>query len=337
MEIKKKFRPDSSLKIMDQVRQVLRYHHYAYRTERTYCDWIEYYIKFHKCKRHPREMGKIEIEAFLSHLATERNVSASTQRQALNAIIFLYKHVLDLPVSENLEPVRAKKHVRPPVVMSKHEVQRVIFQMRGLHLLMARMLYGCGLRLMECIRLRIMDIDFDRNLIYVRAAKGGKDRTTLFPESIRDELRQHVEKVRKIHEQDLAEGFGDVYLPGALAKKYPNASGEFRWQYLFPAKNLSVDPRSGVKRRHHVMESGLQKAVKIAVNRAGIVKRVSCHTFRHSFATHMLENGVNIRVVQELMGHTDVKTTEIYTHVMEKDISVVSSPLDILERGETVL
>ncbi len=318
---------------MEQVRQVLRYHHYAYRTERTYCDWIEYYIKFHKCKKHPREMGKTEIEAFLSHLATERNVSASTQRQALNAIIFLYKHVLDLPVSENLEPVRAKKYVRPPVVMSKQEVQRVIAQMRGLHLLMARLLYGCGLRLMECIRLRIMDLDFDRNLIYVRAAKGGKDRTTLFPKSICDELRQHVEKVRKIHDHDLGQGFGDVYLPNALSRKYPNASGEFRWQYLFPAKNLSIDPRSKIKRRHHVMESGLQKSVKVAVERAGIAKRVSCHTFRHSFATHMLENGVNIRVVQELMGHTDVKTTEIYTHVMEKDITAVSSPLDVLERG----
>ncbi len=282
-------------------------------------------------------MGKIEIEAFLSHLATERNVSASTQRQALNAIIFLDKHVLDLPVSDNLEPVRAKKYVQPPVVMSKQEVQRVTVHMRGLHLLMVRILYGCGLRLMECIRLRILDIDFDRNLIYVRAAKGGKDRTILFPKSIRDELRQHVEKVRQIHEQDLAQGFGDVYLPNALSKKYPNASREFCWQYLFPAKNLSIDPRSNnVKRRHHVMESGLQKAVKVAVDRAGIVKRVSCHTFRHSFATHMLENGVNIRVVQGLMGHADVKTTEIYTHVMAKDITVVSSPLDILERGEAI-
>ena len=309
---------------------MLRYHHYAYRTEQTYCGWIEQYIKFHKCKKHPREMGKTEIEAFLSHLATDRNVSASTQRQALNAVIFLYKHVLDMPVAEDIEPVRARKYIRPPVVMSKHEVQRVFLHMQGIHLLMARMLYGCGLRLMECIRLRIKDLDFDRNLVYVCAAKGGKDRTTLFPKSIQEELRQHVEKVRKIHEQDLEQGFGEVYLPIALSRKYPNASREFRWQYVFPAKNLSVDPRSKVKRRHHILESGLQKAIKVAVERAGITKRISSHTFRHSFATHMLENGVNIRVVQELMGHADVKTTEIYTHVMAKDISVVSSPLDIL-------
>lgn len=199
---------------------------------------------------------------------------------------------------------------------------------------MVRMLYGSGLRLMECIRLRIMALDFERNVIYVRAAKGGNDRITLFPKSIREELRQQVEKVREIHEQDLTQGFGEVYLPNALSKKYPNASREFRWQYLFPAKNLNVDPRSNIKRRHHILESGLQKAVKVAVDRAGIMKRVSCHTFRHSFATHMLENGVNIRAVQELMGHADVKTTEIYTHVMEKDITVVLSPLDMLECSE---
>ena len=266
----------------------------------------------------------------MSHLATDRNVSASTQRQALNAVIFLYKRVLDMPIAEDIEPVRAKKYIRPPVFMSKHEVQRVFVHMQGIHLLMARMLYGCGLRLMECICLRIKDLDFDRNLVYVCAAKGGKDRTTLFPKSIHKELHQHVEKVRKIHEQDLEQGFGEVYLPIALSRKYPNASREFRWQYVFPAKNLSVDPRSKIKRRHHILESGLQKAIKKAVDRARIMKRVSSHTFRHSFATHMFENGVNIRVVQELMGHADVKTTEIYTHVMAKDISVVSSPLDIL-------
>lgn len=330
MENKRKFRPAHDLKLMDQVRQVLQYHHYAYRTEQTYCNWIEQYVRFHKCKRHPREMGKKEIEGFLSHLATERKVSASTQRQALNAVIFLYKHVLDIPVAENIEPVRAKKFIRPPVVMSNREVQRVLVNMQGIHLLMARMLYGCGLRLMECIRLRIKDLDFDRNLVYVCMAKGGKDRITLFPKSIQEELLQQVERVRKVHERDLAQGFGEVYLSESLSRKYPNASREFRWQYLFPSKNLSIDPRSKVKRRHHVLESGLQKAVKQAVDRAMITKRVSCHTFRHSFATHMLESGVNIRIVQELMGHADVKTTEIYTHVMDKDFSVVVSPLDIL-------
>ena len=334
MENKRKFRPAQDLKLMDQVRQVLQYHHYAYRTEQTYCNWIEQYIRFHKCNKHPREMGKKEIEAFLSHLATGRNVSASTQRQALNAVIFLYKHVLDLPVSEGIEPVRAKKYIRPPVVMSKHEVQRVFVHMQGIHLLMARMLYGCGLRLMECIRLRIKDLDFDRNLVYVCMAKGGKDRTTLFPKSIQEELCQQVERVRKVHDQDLAQGFGEVYLPESLSRKYPNASREFRWQYVFPSKYLSIDPRSRIKRRHHVLESGLQKAVKLAVNRAMITKRVSCHTFRHSFATHMLENRVNIRVVQELMGHADVKTTEIYTHVMDKDFSVVESPLDNLNTNK---
>ena len=307
------------MKLLDQVRQVLRYHHYAYRTEQTYCDWIIQYVKFHKCRKPPREMGKTEIDAFLSYLATERKVSASTQKQALNAIIFLYKHVLDVQIAEELEPVRAKKRIRPPVVMTKQEVQHVFSQMQGVHLLMARVLYGCGLRLMECIRLRIQDLDIDRSLLYVRAAKGGKDWTTVFPKSIREEMRTHVEKVRNLHEQDLAQGLGEVYLPEALSRKYKNASREFRWQYVFPAKNFSVDPRSGVKRRHHVLESGLQKAVKVAVERAGITKRVSCHTFRHSFATHMFENGVNIRVVQELMGHADVKTTEIYTHVMEKE------------------
>ena len=275
-------------------------------------------------------MGKTEIDAFLSHLATQGRFSASTQRQALNAIVFLYRRVLDQPIEDQLEPVRAKKHSRPPVVMTQAEVQRVISHIGGTHLLMAKMLYGCGLRLMECVRLRIQDLDFDRNIVYVRAAKGGKDRTTLFPQSIQPELRRHLEKVKRIHDEDHAKGYGEVYLPGALARKNPSATREFRWQYVFPAKNLSHDPRSNVVRRHHVLESGLQKAVKAAVNRAGITKSVSCHTFRHSFATHMLENGVNIRVVQELMGHADVKTTEIYTHVMEKDISAVISPLDHL-------
>jgi len=325
-----KFRPDPKLKLMDQVRQVLRYHHYAYRTEQTYCDWILRYIKFHGGKTHPAQMGKTEIDAFLSHLAVHGRVSASTQRQALNAIVFLYRHVLDQPIEDQLEPVKAKKRFRPPVVMTQAEVQRVLSQIVGTHLLMAKILYGCGLRLMECVRLRVQDLDFDRNIVYVRAGKGGKDRTTLFPKSIQPELRRHLERVKCLHEEDLAKGYGEVYLPGALARKYPSAAREFRWQYVFPAKSLSHDPRSHALRRHHVLESGLQKAVKTAVTRAGINKSASCHTFRHSFATHMLENGVNIRVVQELMGHADVKTTEIYTHVMEKDISAVSSPLDRL-------
>ena len=328
MENKRTFRPDPNLKLMDQVRQVLRYHHYAYRTENTYCDWIVRYIKYFGAKKHPQDMGKTEIDAYLSHLATERKVSASTQRQALNAIIFLYRHVLDQPIAEQIEPTRAKRHPRPPVVMAKNEVRRVLAQMQGIHFLMAKMLYGAGLRLMECIRLRVQDLDFERNLIYVRSAKGNKDRTTLFPKSIQVEMRHQLEKVKRFHDEDLAQGYGGVYLAEALARKYPHAAQEFRWQYVFPAKKRSVDPRTRVERRHHVLESGLQKAVKVAVDRAGITKRVGCHTFRHSFATHMLEDGVNIRVLQELMGHADVKTTEIYTHVMEKDISATVSPLD---------
>ena len=331
MENKRKFRPDPSLKLMDQVRQVLRYHHYAYRTEQTYCDWIVRYIKYFGAKKHPQDMGKTEIDAYLSHLATERKVSASTQRQALNAIIFLYRHVLDQPIAEQIEPTRAKRHPRPPVVMTKNEVRRVLAQMQGIHLLMAKMLYGAGLRLMECIRLRVKDLDFERKLIYVRSAKGNKDRTTLFPKSIQLEMRHQLEKVKRSHDEDLVQGYGRVYLPEALARKYPHAAQEFRWQYMFPAKKRSVDPRTRIERRHHVLESGLQKAVKVAVDRAGITKRVGCHTFRHSFATHMLEDGVNIRVLQELMGHADVKTTEIYTHVMEKNLSAVLSPLDDLQ------
>ena len=330
MESKAKFRPDSNLRLMEQVRQVLRYHHYAYRTEQTYCDWILRYIRFHGAKRHPLEMGKAEIEAFLSHLATEGKVSASTQRQALNAIVFLYREVLDQPIEGEIAAVRAKRHSKVPVVMTQGEVQRVLGEMNGIHLLMAKLLYGGGLRLMECVRLRVQDLDFERSLIYLRAAKGGKDRSTLFPRAIHDEMKRHIEKVRRLHEEDLSRGFGEVYMPEALGRKYRGASKEFRWQYVFPSKTLSRDPRTGVTRRHHVLESGLQKAVKTASDRAGITKRVSCHTFRHCFATHLLENGVNIRVVQELMGHADLKTTEVYTHVMQRDLNAVASPLDHL-------
>ena len=330
MENKEKFKPDPQLRLMDQVRQVMRYHHYAYRTEKTYCDWILRYIKFHGGKTHPRDMAKSEIEAFLSHLATHENVAASTQRQALNAIVFLYRSVLDIHIDGLIEPVKAKRQSRPPVVMSKNEVQHVFAQMQGIHLLMARLLYGSGLRLMECIRLRIQDLDFERSILYVRSGKGGKDRVTVLPKSVQADLQVHVDRVKRLHDEDLLHGCGEVYLPGALERKYRNAAREFRWQYLFPSKKLSRDPRTDILRRHHVLESGLQKAVKTAVDRTGIMKRVGCHTFRHSFATHMLENGVNIRVLQELMGHADVKTTEIYTHVMNKDIEAVTSPLDIL-------
>ena len=256
-------------------------------------------------------------------------MAASTQRQALNALVFLYNHVLDKPIGDDIAPVKAKKRRRPPVVMTKTEVRQVLNQMKGTHLLMAKVMYGGGLRLMECLRLRVMDLDFAKAQVYVRG-KGGKDRLTTLPPSIYGDLEAHLSRVENLHKADLEAGYGDVYLPEALARKYRSASREYRWQYVFPAKNLSKDPRSDMFRRHHVLESGLQKAVKTAVDRAGITKRVGTHTFRHAFATHLLEDGINIRVVQELMGHADVKTTEIYTHVMEKDIQAVRSPLETL-------
>jgi integron integrase len=329
MEDKKKFKPDSNRKLMDQVREVLRYYHYAYRTEQTYCDWIKRFLKFYKFSRHPKEMGAAEVEGFLSHLATEGKVAAATQRQALNAIIFLYREVLDIELG-GIAPLRSKKQRKPPTVLTKNEVQQILRCMEGTHQLMGKLLYGCGLRLMECIRLRIQDVDFGQGRIFVRGGKGGKDRTVALPESLRVVLVEHVEKVKVLHRADLKAGFGEVYIPEALARKYPNACHEMGWQYVFPAKNRSIDPRSGKKRRHHVKESGLQKAVKTAVRQVGIAKRVGCHTMRHSYATHLLENGTNIRIVQDLMGHKDVKTTEIYTHVMDKDIDAVKSPLDLL-------
>ncbi len=328
MENKPRFTPDPDLKLMDQVRQVLRYYHYAYRTEKTYCDWILRFVKYHGSKIHPKDMGKNHVEAFLSHLATKERVAAATQRQALNAIVFLYRDVLLKPIEGQIAPIRSKRHPHVPVVMTQAEVKRVLSFMSRTHLLMAKLLYGSGLRLMECVRLRVQDLDFDKGIIYVRHAKGGKDRVSLFPKVLHVELQNHLQRVKELHSQDLVTGHGEVYLPDALSRKYPKAGKEFRWQYVFPSKNLSTDPYTGVLRRHHVMESGLQKAVKIAVERAGITKRVSCHTFRHCFATHLLENGVNIRQVQELMGHSDVKTTEIYTHVMDTNLAAVASPLD---------
>ena len=329
MEEKKKFRPNPDSRLMDQVQEVMRYYHYAYRTEQTYCDWIKRFLKFYDYKQHPREMNAPEVERFLSHLAMQGQVAAATQRQALNAIVFLYRDVLDVELGE-IGHIRSKKQRHPPTVLTQTEVQQVLLHMEGTHRLMTQLLYGGGLRLMECIRLRIQDVDFGQGRIFVRGGKGGKDRTVVLPEAIRIPLADHVERVKILHTADLREGFGEVYIPEALARKYPNACREIGWQYVFPAKSRSKDPRSGKTRRHHVMESGLQKAVKEAVRKAGITKRAGCHTMRHSYATHLLENGVNIRMVQELMGHKDVKTTEIYTHVINKDLNAVQSPLDTL-------
>lgn len=328
-----KFRPNPDLKLMDQVREVLRYYHYAYRTEQAYCQWIRRYIHYFGAQIHPNQLGARDVERFLSHLATAGNVSASTQRQALNALIFLYRDVLFMPLTDHLAPVRSKRHRRPPTVMTPQEVQRLLANLSGTHALMAKLLYGGGLRLLECLRLRVQDVDFGQHLISIRGAKGGKDRTTILPQHLQDDLQNQIEMVKALHHRDLEEGFGSVYLPEALARKYPGAAMETGWQWVFPARKRSRDPRSGREQRHHVLESGLQKAVKRAAARAGLDKRVSCHTLRHSFATHMLENGVNIRVLQELLGHADVKTTEIYTHVMNRDIRRLQSPLDLLEQS----
>lgn len=322
------FKPQSK-KLLDQVVEVMRYHHYSIRSEESYVRWVKQFILFND-KRHPSEMGKAEIERFLSHLAISRNVAVSTQSQALNAIVFLYKHVLDLPAADDLSPVRSKKALRIPVVLSVEEVSLLLSCMSGVNLLMAKLMYGGGLRLMELVRLRVKDIDFQQKQLVVRDGKGGGDRVTLLPASVIEELKTHLIKVRGLFEQDLAEGTANVYLPGALAKKYKNAPKSWDWQYAFPSGNLSKDPRGGEIRRHHVNESNLQKAIRAAKNKAGLSKPVTPHTLRHSFATHLLESGTNIRVVQKLLGHKDIKTTEIYTHVLKQNLNAVVSPLERL-------
>ncbi|MEA3359658.1 MAG: integron integrase [Thermodesulfobacteriota bacterium] len=315
---------------MDQVREVLRYYQYSYSTEQSYSSWILQYIKYYGDKKHPKDMGKNEVERFLNYLAEKKNVAVATQKQALNALIFLYKKVLDIDLGKDIAPTRSKRRMNLPTVLTKEEVFKLLGNMKGKHALMAKLLYGCGLRLMECIRLRVKDVDFGQARIFIRNSKGGKDRTSILPDSIQQELQEQIDYVIALHKEDILEGFGGVYIPAALSRKYPNASKETIWQYVFPSKKLSKDPRSGKIMRHHVIESGLQKAVKQALSKAKIHKKAGCHTLRHSFATHLLETGTNIRVVQKLMGHADVKTTEIYTHVMKQDIDSVRSPLDLL-------
>ncbi len=323
-----------SPKLLDQVRQAIRLKHYSIRTEQAYTDWIKRFILFHKTQtgqfRHPKDMGVPEIEAFLTHLAVDENVAASTQNQALSALLFLYRHVLHRDIILPDSILRAKKPKRLPTVLTREEVRRVLGYMSGVHQLMARLLYGAGLRLMECVRLRVKDIDFDRHLILVRDGKGEKDRITMLPEAVVPSLRDHLTRVHLIHQNDLAQGYGRVYLPYALERKYPNASTEWGWQYVFPSERLSVDPRSGLTRRHHIDESSLQKAVRRAARQANIPKPVGPHTFRHSFATHLLEAGYDIRTVQELLGHKDVRTTMIYTHVLNRGPAGVRSPLDAI-------
>jgi len=314
-------------RLMDQVRETLRFYHYAYNTEKSYVEWILRYIRFNE-KKDPRDMGKFEIERFLSHLAVNRNVAASTQNQAFNAIMFLYKKVLNMPVDLDIRAKRSSKGKRLPTVLSKDEVKSLLPCMSGTAKILASLMYGSGLRSLEVVRLRIHDIDFENNQIYVRDAKGGKDRTTIFPETLHQPIRDQIGVVKKMHNKDLSEGFGEVYLPAALSRKYSKANISFGWQYLFPSKVRSTDPRSGKVMRHHLYTSVLQKAVSNARARAKITKRASPHTLRHSFATHLLENGENIRVLQVLLGHNDVKTTEIYTHVMQTNHDNIKSPLD---------
>ena len=309
------------------MRDVLRLKHYSIRTEDSYVDWIRRFILFHK-KRHPKDMGRAEVEAFLTHLAVEGNVAASTQNQALSALLFLYHEVLKVEFDAPLDSVRAKKPARLPVVLTRAEAHQVIDGMSGTYQLMAKLLYGSGLRLMECLRLRVKDIDFERREITVRDAKGGHERVTMLPASLVTPLQEHLKRVKLLHEQDLATGYGQVYLPYALDRKYPNAATEWGWQYVFPSERLSTDPRTGITRRHHMDESNLQRAVKDAVRLARLAKPASCHTFRHSFATHLLESGYDIRTVQELLGHKDVRTTMIYTHVLNRGPSGVRSPVD---------
>jgi integron integrase len=314
-------------KLLDQVSDAIRLKHYSYRTEQTYKEWIKRYILFHK-KRHPKDMGEDEIQAFISHLAVERNIAASTQNQALSAVLFLYRHVLQRDVQLPSQIIRAEKSKTLPTVLTPQEVVAVLNTMQGVPQLMAKILYGSGLRLMECLRLRVKDIDFGNHQILVRDGKGEEDRSTILPESLVPDLRLHLKTVALIHERDLKKGLGEVHLPYALKRKYPNAAREFIWQYIFPALSPSQDPQTKQIMRHHADPSVLQKSIREAAKRAKIDKPVTPHTFRHSFATHLLQNGYDIRTVQELLGHKDVKTTMIYTHVLQRGGLAVKSPLD---------
>ena len=318
---------DNKPRLLEQVRAVARLRHLSISTEHTYSDWIRRFILFHR-KRHPSEMGAAEVREFLSHLAVSGKVAASTQNQALCALLFLYRDVLgvELPFVEGIE--RARRSLKVPVVFTREEVQALLSQLTGTYRLIAALLYGSGLRLMEALRLRVQDVDFDYGQIAVRSGKGDKDRRTILPAPLAEPLRQQLARVKLLHEYDLSEGFGAVHLPYALERKYPKAAREWGWQYVFPSSNRSTDPRRGMTRRHHGSPDSVQREVKVALRRAGIIKNGGCHTLRHSFATHLLEDGYDLRTIQELLGHADVRTTMIYTHVLNKGGRGVRSPLE---------
>lgn len=316
-------------RLFDEIRSRLRFKHYSHRTEQSYLGWIRRYILFHG-KQYPRDMSAREVTAFQSHLATHGKVASATQNQALSALLFLHKEVLcqDLPWLTEIE--RAKKPKRLPVVLSRSEINRLLAHLEGTHRLMAQLMYGTGLRLMECVRLRVKDIGLEQREIMVRDGKGGKDRITMLPEALVSPVREHLVRVRGLYRDDRRKELPGVYMPDALARKYPKMGKEWCWQWVFPARDLSIDPRTGVRRRHHAHEQALQRAMKRAANAAGIAKPATTHTLRHSFATHLLQSGYDIRTIQELLGHSDVSTTMIYTHVLNRGGRGVVSPLDNL-------
>jgi integron integrase len=317
---------------MDTLRDKIRVKQYSYKTEKTYLDWAARFIRFHKLC-HPKDMGKAEIEAFLTHLA-KSGISASTQNQALQAILFMYREMLDRTF-ENIQAVRAKGSTRIPVVLTMDETKRVLCRLRGVHHIIGYLLYGGGLRLMECLRLRVKDIDFELHTITLHETKSNRDRITVLPKAVEESLRLHLAKVKAQHDEDLAHGYGSVEMPGALARKYSRAEYEWGWQYVFPASQMSRDPRSGMIRRHHLYETSVQKAIRKAAREAGIVKPIGPHTFRHSFATHLFQAGTDIRKIQEILGHKDLKTTMVYTHVTGVGIGI-KSPLDSLDISDPV-
>ena len=318
-------------KLLNEVRKVLRLHHYSIHTERSYVEWIVRFVRFHGMRsREALVPAEPKIESFLTDLAVNGNVAAATQNQAMNALVFLYKRVLNHTLEGRINAVRADKKINVPVVMTREEVAAVISLLDGTAQLVAKLLYGSGLRIMEAVRIRVKDIDFQMKQLTVRSGKGDKDRFTTFPATLTPLLQNHLARVKTLHQQDSAQGHGEVYLPHALVRKYPNTAKEWGWQYIFPARNLSVDPRAGITRRHHVDPSVINKAIKVVVRRAGLTKHISAHTFRHSFATHLLQRGTDIRTIQQLLGHNDVATTMIYTHILQQGGQGVPSPLDDL-------